>query len=191
MGDTSSDATAALNRMNEALAIGRARGGFKRKASAREDVAGFKKLKTISRQRPEWRHRFVCLAKRRQYIVPTKDSEKDALLLAGLGEKSIDFPKLSIGAGQFKDILLSSYPKLCDAGGFELCVCKPNSLELQPLTSFVLSSPAVLKERCGCKRTYIVPLQRDLNLSSTTIPHGVRGYLHIAVDFNTILFHSR
>ena len=78
LGDTSSDATAALNRMYEALAIGRARGGFKRKASAREDVAGFKKLKTISRQRPEWRHRF---AKRRQCIVPTKDSEKGCFII--------------------------------------------------------------------------------------------------------------
>lgn len=160
--------------MNKALTAGRARGGFKRKATAREEVAGFKKLKGVVTQRSEWRHRFVCLAHRRQYIVPMKDSEKDALLLAGLGEKCIDFPKLSISAEQFRDILLSSYPKLCDAGGFELCICKPNSLELQPLSSLVLSSPAVLKERCGCKRTYIVPLQRDLDLKcSSTVQHEV------------------
>ena len=36
----------------------------------------------------EWKHHFVCLARRDQSKVPTTDTEKDELLQAGLGENS-------------------------------------------------------------------------------------------------------
>lgn len=82
--------------------------------------------------------------------------EKDDLLEAGLGEKVIEFPSLEASAEQFKDLLHSAYPKLQDGGGFELCRCLPNSRMLEPLTAIALSSPAILKERVGNSRTYIL-----------------------------------
>ena len=45
-----------------------------------------------------------------------------------------------------------------------LCKCIPNSQELEPLSMHVLSSPHLLKKRVS-HHTYIVPLQRDLNLT--------------------------
>ncbi len=39
----------------------------------------------------------------------------------------------------------------------------------QPLSKLVLSSPRMLKERVGQGRTYIVPLQNDLDLTATVI----------------------
>jgi len=46
-----------------------------------------------------------------------------------------------------------------------LCKCIPNSQELEPLSMHVLSSPHLLKEKVSRAHTYIVPLQRDLNLT--------------------------
>ena len=53
--------------------------------------------------------------------------------------------------------------------------CVANSRVLEPLSESVLSSPKVLKERVGTtKRTYIKPLQRDLDLSEVcSLPEGV------------------
>ena len=59
-----------------------------------------------------------------------------------------------------------TFPKLSSAGGFQLCWCKPNSRELEPLSRHVMTSPRLLKERVGQGRTYIV-LQVDLDLTPT------------------------
>ena len=53
-------------------------------------------------------------------------------------------------------------------GGFSCVSAFPI---LEPLSMHVLSSPHLLKERVGQGHTYIVPLQRDLNLTpSVDIP---------------------
>ena len=102
------------------------------------------------------------------------DVEKDDLLEAGLGEKLIEFPSLEASPEQFKDLLYSANPKLQDGGGFELCRGLRNSRMLEPLTTIALSSPAVLKERVGNARTYIRPLQCDLNMDTVFgLPKGV------------------
>ncbi len=75
----------------------------------------------------DWKHRFVCLAWRDQTKIPTTDTEKDELLDAGLREKVIAFPSISISGEQFKETLFSDFPKLRDSGGFELCKCVPNT----------------------------------------------------------------
>ena len=124
-----------------------------------------------------WKHRFVCLAWCDQHKIPTTDVEKDDLLEAGLGEKVIEFPSLDANGEEFKEIY-SEYPKLRDGGGFELCRCLPNtntnSRNLEALTSVALSSPAMLKERVGNARTYIRPLQCDLDMDAVLgLPEGV------------------
>ena len=72
-------------------------------------------------------------------------------------------------------MLYSEYPKLRDGGGFELCRCLPNSRNLEALlTSVALSSPVMLKERVGNARTYIRPLQCDLDMDAVLgLPEGV------------------
>ena len=38
-----------------------------------------------------WKHRFACLADRKQLQIPTTDAEKDQLCRAGLSEKNVEF----------------------------------------------------------------------------------------------------
>ena len=43
--------------------------------------------------------------------------------------------------------------------------CTVNSRALEPLSQVVLSSPKMLKEHVGTTRTYIRPVQKDLDIS--------------------------
>ena len=68
----------------------------------------------------------------------------------------------------FREMLYEAHPKLWEGGGFQRVSAFPI---LEPLSMHVLSSPHLLKERVGQAHTYIVPLQRDLNLTpSVDIP---------------------
>ena len=102
--------------------------------------------------------------------MPTNEAEKDNLFDAGLGEKEIEFEDLNLSAEGFKEIILQSFPQLRDAGGYQMCKCLPNSRRLEPLSSHVMASPQMLKQRAGNARTYIVPLQKDLDLTPTDAP---------------------
>lgn len=125
-------------------------------------------------KRPAWKHTFVCLAFCQQKRIPTTEVERDELFEAGLGCKDVEFPTLDLDVHQFRDLLYGVYSKLRDGGGFQLCRCLPNTRELEPLSKHVLSSPRLLKERVGNTRTYIVPLQKDLDLTpSLTAPDEV------------------
>ena len=122
-----------------------------------------------------WKHRFVCLAYCDQYKIPTTDVEKDDLLQAGLGEKEIEFISLDLDADKFRKVLYQAYPQLENAGGLRFFKCVQNSRRLEPLSSVTLSSPALLKSHVGNARTYIRPIQRDLDLSIVfNLPQGVR-----------------
>ena len=119
-------------------------------------------------------HRFVCLSNYNQETIPRTDKEKDTLLEAGLGEKKITIPDIDITSEDFRDFILEEFPKLKDGGGFMFAKCRLNSRILEPLSSLCLTSPRRLRDRVGSTRTYILPLQRDLNLSSVTeLPPGV------------------
>ena len=120
--------------------------------------------------KPAWKHRFVCLAYFGQKKIPTHGWEKDELHEAGLGEKVIHFDRLDIQASEFRDILLREFPKLEQGGGYQLFKCLPNLRELEVLSKLAHSSPEILKQRVGNARTYIVPLQRDLDLTPTETP---------------------
>ena len=116
-----------------------------------------------------------CLAYCDQYKIPTTDVEKDDLLQAGLGEKEIKFISLDLDADEFRKVLYQVYPQLENAGGFQFFKCVENSRRLEPLSTVTLSSPALLKSRVGNARTYIRPIQRDLDLSIVfNLPQGVR-----------------
>ena len=126
-----------------------------------------------------WKHRFVCLAYCDQYKIPTTDVEKDDLLQAGLGEKEIEFESLDLDADEFRKVLFNVYPQLETAGGFQFFKCVQNSRRLEPLSTVTLSSPGMLKSRVGNSRTYIRPIQKDLDLSAVfNLPKGVRHILY-------------
>ena len=122
----------------------------------------------------KWKHKFVCLAYRDQEKIPTTDSQKEELLQPGLGEKEISFKNLNMSAESFRDCLQDHFPQLRNSGGYHLCKCKPNSRELEVLSKFAHSSPETLKQRVGNTKTYIRPLQKDLDLSAVVdLPEGV------------------
>ena len=150
------------------------KGDGERKKRLKSELANAFASKSKRPKKCAWKHCFVCLAWCDQHKIPTTDVEKDDLLEAGLGEKVIEFPSLDASGDEFKEILYSEYPKLRDGGGFELCRCLPNSRNLEALTSVALSSPAMLKERVGNARTYIRPLQCDLDMDAVLgLPEGV------------------
>ena len=107
----------------------------------------------------------TCLADSDQSHIPTTDAEKDELYEAGLGEKEIAFDNLDMTGEEFRELLYTHFPTLKDGGGFQLCKCIPNSRNLQPLSKGAFSSLSMLKQRVGNARTYIRPVQRDLNLT--------------------------
>ena len=115
-------------------------------------------------KKPAWKHKFFCLAYKDQARIPTTDFDKEELYLAELGEKEIEFPTLDASAEEFKEILLTSFPRLRQGGGYQLLKCMPNSRKLECLSSGVYSSPAALKQRVGSSRTYLRPIQRDLDI---------------------------
>ena len=126
-----------------------------------------------------WKHKFVCLAYHDQSRIPTNDVDKDDLLRAGLGEKEIEFNNMELNADGFRELLYQFYPSLKNGGGFQFFKCAPNTRNLQLLSSTTLSSPAMLKTRVGNARTYIRPLQKDLDMSAVLdLPGGV-SYMYM------------
>ena len=151
--------------------------GTNRKRKAKEEVSSLfrKKGGRSAAVKCVWKHRFVCLAYCDQYKIPTTDVEKDDLLQAGLGEKEIEFESLDLDADEFRKVLFNVYPQLETAGGFQFFKCVQNSRRLEPLSTVTLSSPGMLKSRVGNSRTYIRPIQKDLDLSAVfNLPKGVR-----------------
>ena len=129
--------------------------------------------KKVKRQ-TGWKHTFICLAYRDQGRIPTTDIDKDELYEAGLGMKEIEFDSVDMSAEEFREGIFECYPKLKNAGGYMFFKCTPNSRKLEALSRSVYSSPAALKERVGSARTYIRPVQKDLDLEPiTSLPQGV------------------
>ena len=123
-------------------------------------------------------NRFVCLSAVNQKI-PTSTKQKE-LKLAGLGEKLITMSILDLGPEGVSEILMSSFPKLEDGSGFELCQCTPNTRTLSALPTELISSVILLKRRVKNSRTYIRPIQRNLDLTQVVAPE-VRYFLYMCV----------
>ena len=148
--------------------------GGRKRARTSESKAGASKRPRGS----SWTHRFVCLAVCEQDIVPTTDREKDILLEAGLGEKKLVIDNVECSAEEFREALYQEFPKLRDGGGFQFFKCRQNSRVLEPLSAMCLTSPKVLRDRAGNARTYICPMQRDLELTPIHQACSVVGLLH-------------
>ena len=162
----------AADRALEALRGLKRRKGSEGKRPLKSEVINAKRAKKCA-----WKHRFVCLAWKDQGRVPTTDTEKDDLMKAGLGEKTIEFSSLDMSAEEFRDEIYSAFPKLQEGGGFHFCKCIANTRKLELLSPVVHSSPALLKERVSNARTYIRPLQCDLAIDEEVdLPDGVSSY---------------
>ena len=137
----------------------------KRKRMKNEVSMLFNKKPKVEKKRVVWRHKFVCLAHRDQDRIPTTDAEKEELYQAGLWEKEIEFESLDIPQSEFREKLFKSFPRLRDGGGFQLLKGLPNSRSMEVLSMAVHTSPNLLKQRVGVSRTYVRPVQRDLDLT--------------------------
>ena len=72
---------------------------------------------------------------------------------------------LKASAVQLHEKLISVYPKLDNAGGYELLRCLPNSRSLAKLQNSPGGhTPESLKRDVGQARIYLRPLQRDLDI---------------------------
>ena len=141
---------------------------------AKEEVSSLFGKRKKDATKCVWKHKFICLANCNQERIPTTDLEKDKLLMAGLGEKEIEFSNLTLSATDFRDLLYQHFPTLQEGGGFQFFKCKPNSRSLEQLSSTTLSSPSMLKSRVGNARTYIRPMQQNLDLTPIIeLPGGV------------------
>ena len=78
-----------------------------------------------SRVDTTWKHKFVCFAFKDQTKIPVSIVEKEQLLRCGLGEKEIEFSELDMNADQFKQVLLTEFPSLNKAGGYQFLKCLP------------------------------------------------------------------
>ena len=78
-----------------------------------------------------------------------------------------------------KDVLLSTFPRLREGGGYQMLKCLPNSRKLDVLSMSVYKSPSLLKERVGNARTYVRPIQKDLEIltDEEDIESAVSGLL--------------
>lgn len=122
------------------------------------------------RRKIVWKHKFFCLAYVGQSQLPITEKDKNELFEAGLGEKEIEFEQLDVSPEQFRKIIVDSFPQLEDAGGYQFYKCIPNSRKLESLSNRVMTSPLLLRQRVGTARTYIVPLQKDLDLTPLDTP---------------------
>ena len=156
-------ALSALKRMRAGM---KADDKISRKRIKKEMCGLCRSKKPKTEKRVVWRHKFVCLAYRDQERIPTVDADKEEHYRAGLGEKEIAFETLDLSQVEFRNLLLEHYPRLKKGGGFQLLKSLPNSRTMEVLSMAVHTSPALLKQRVGASRTYICPVQRDLDLTA-------------------------
>ena len=123
------------------------------------------KLSASDKRRVVWRHKFVCLGYRDQDRIPSTDAEKEELYQAGLGERELEFESLDLNQAEYREKILEAFPRLRDGGGFQLLKGIANSRSMEVLSSAVHTSPGLLKQRVGVSRTYVRPVQRDLDLT--------------------------
>ena len=87
------------------------------------------------------------------------------LLEAGLGERKISFPDMDCGPEEYCQKLYQTFPKLREAGGFEMMRCYSNSRLLELIAPSALQSPRATHDRVGRSKVYIRPIQKDLDMS--------------------------
>ncbi|XP_033114290.1 uncharacterized protein LOC117114710 [Anneissia japonica] len=103
----------------------------------------------------------VCLSKPDADTTP-RSEEKQLLIDVGLGEKTVFIPDFNISLEQFCQVLYTYFPKLQDAGGFELLTCIGSERKLVTIRGKY--TPQNIKDRLGQGHIYIRPIQNSLNL---------------------------
>ena len=140
-------------------------------ASRREQRSNFAPYSAQHEQKKKtpkhhsWTTRFVCLSLTTDDKVPCNAAMKETLLEAGLGEKILCIPNISCSKEEFNKIVLDTFPKLKQAGGYEFLRCVSNTKQLQVISTKVAQSPKFLKTIVGNGRVFIHPIQQDISLS--------------------------
>ena len=121
-----------------------------------------KRQKPFFQVKETWTHEFFCLATCCQTHCPSR-TEKLELQDAGLGRKKICFHSKATGK-EFSKKLTEHFPKLSDAGGFELLRNGQPMVVIKPPGSGY--SVPFLRDNSGLGQAicYIRPLQKDLAL---------------------------
>ena len=137
------------------------RGGYNRRLPA---CAPKSKKKKIAM----WQHSFVCLADVGQTRVPAP-LEKAKLMQAGLGQRDVAFLEFG-GSSEFHLELLEAFPKLKQAGGYELLRTSEHSnkeLAVIPPPSGGYTAQ-YLKAVVSQAKVYVRPLQHSLSLETVS-----------------------
>eukprot|EP00794_Sanderia_malayensis_P008411 gene8411-9311_t len=126
-----------------------------------------RKRKSSSKKGRVVARRFVCLADKEQSTTPDAEEHR-GLLAAGLGEAKVAVPE-SCEEEEIRDLLLSSFSKLADAGGFELMFAESRTRELK----IIPPGPSGLTMKylvafIGQGKIYVRPIQQDLMMSVQT-----------------------
>jgi len=127
------------------------------------------KPKKSKKKRPSiWTHDFVCLSSTTCAKIPTS-LEAGELMRAGLGKKSLSV--LSFGnSAELHEEIVSTFPGLKDAGGYELLRVGETKGERNLLV--VIPQPPegytveYVKEVVRQAKVYVRPLQRDLSMEA-------------------------
>lgn len=124
----------------------------------------------------------MCLAEKDCERVPTTVMRREALALGGLGLKHITIPNVDCTTEEFHELLYQNFPKLRNAGGFELMRCIPCTRDLEVIPSPFCHSPRLLRSRLGSARIYIRPIQANIDIELSIDEHP-------AVSFSIIVIH--
>ena len=118
-----------------------------------------------------WSHRFFCLSDKDCQTAPQTKRQKEALEACGLGEKVIAI-EMHSSAEEFHRMIMSTYPKLENCGGYELLRCYGNSRSLS-----LIEPPYTAARLCAAvaqSRIYIRPVQSSVRLNvEDTSSNGV------------------
>ncbi|MED6275893.1 hypothetical protein CHARACLAT_031293 [Characodon lateralis] len=108
-------------------------------------------------------------------LVPNR-SVKQMLEAAGLGEKRLTFQGSHTSPEEFKDFILSSFPKLRDGGGFKLLKIAGSTRSRQlmvipcPNSGYTVQYLKIPQSQIGHATIFIRPLQRNLNPNPVSSP---------------------
>ena len=117
--------------------------------------------------------KFVCLADKEQLEVPDREEQRN-LLVAGLGEVKVAIPEDS-NENNVRDLLIETFPKLKEIGGFELMYVESRSKDLLVIPPGPDgTSIKYLASFIGQGKIYIRPIQQDLPLNEDSSPVTTR-----------------
>lgn len=106
--------------------------------------------------------KFVCLSDKDQVETPDSEETRE-LLLAGLGETKLSVPEEATEI-EIREVVMKTFPKLREAGGFEFMYSEPRKRELKVIPP----GPSGLTMKflvsfIGQGKVFVRPIQQDLD----------------------------